>query len=249
MEQENVKQIDNVFIKLQEDASKQIRKMYNDIQERMKNTDGKGLGGEIAQMEARKLNGLIVTLMEDVRQASMKEMIANGSLEYLTPAGWNEIQQVVSVPRIELCKVKVDSVNPDEEKEYEKANLEQANKTALYKSLKTFFSAAAGAGAAVIVVHLFVPGLELPVAVYKTAKAASIIGVGGYLINEYQRSQEVSKFSDPPEQDEEKNLDDLLSQIIDSQYNCNKKIYFKWLEEVKKALIAECDKLAAMSNV
>lgn len=249
MEQRNMDQIDDTFRKLKEEANKDVRKVYNEICDQLKRTSIGELGGEIAQLEARTLNNLMVSLMDSVKQAAIAEMERNGCKTYLTQAGWTEIQQVVGVPRIELCKVKVDVVRNGEK------NAENASKwekgIAQCESNKKKCMGVAASGAAITVITLITPGWNIPEALLvATGVVVTIVGSSGAVRNARQAEEIRSKFEqaskDSKKQSNKENLDVLLSKIINSQCDLNLQIYFEWLEKVRTALITECDKLVEM---
>lgn len=249
MEQRNIEQIDDTFQKLKKEATKAVRKVYEDMCVQLKSSNVGELGGEIAQLEAKTLNNLMVSLMDHVKQAAIAEMERNGCKTYLTQAGWTEIQQVVGVPRIELCKVKVDVVRNGEKKTENASKWEK--EIAQCEANKKIYMGVAASGAAITVITLITPGWNIPEALLvATGVVVTVVGSSGVVRNTRQIEQMKSKFEqaskDSKKQSNKENLDVLLSQITNSQCEHNLQIYFEWLEKVRTALITECDKLMEM---
>lgn len=257
MDQMHLEHMDVTFQKLRDDAVKAYRRTYADMCSQLKGSGSKGLGGEIAQLEAKNLGRLIVTCMDGVEQAAVSEMMENGCKRYVTQAGWTEIQQVVGVPRTEYCKVQVDVVRPAAEgsasakTDENKRNLEKL--IAQYEVSEKWFKRAAAVGALVVVVTLIIPGWDFPVKITCIAGAiATVVGGGGTIYYSAQRDQAKSKFDrsmessrkESPKQEEKIQMDDLLSRITGSQCERNLQLYYEWLDKVKQALIKECDKLS-----
>lgn len=49
-------QVDAAFDKLHQDAAAAYRNVYDGIQQQLKDSNSRGLSGEIAQLEAKRLN-------------------------------------------------------------------------------------------------------------------------------------------------------------------------------------------------
>ncbi len=240
--------IDMTFQELRQNAATAFRSVYTDIEQQLKSSSNYGLSGEIAQLEAKKLNQELLRLTSAVKQAAIAEMISCGCEQYLTQAGWTEIQQVVGLPRTELCKVKVDTVRPsakDENKEIEEMIQKYSNNE---KSLLCGL----GIGGAAVIVSLFIPGWALPVRFLCIAGATvMVLSGGGAVYCDYKKKEAISKFehvgtSAAEKMQQNEPLDSLLRKIVVSQYERNLKLFDTWLEEVKRALISECNKLSAL---
>lgn len=257
MDQKHLEHMDITFQKLRDDAAEAYRKTYADMCSQLKGSGGKGLSGEIAQLEAKNLGRLIVACMEGVEQAAVSEMMENGCKKYVTQAGWTEIQQVVGVPRTEYCKVQVDVVRPSAggsasaKTDENRRNLEKL--ITKYEAAEKWCMGAAAAGALAVVVTLFIPGWDLPVKITCIAGViTAVAGGGGTIYCSVQQDQAKSKFDrsgessrkESPKQEEKLQMDDLLSRITDSQCKRNLQLYHEWLDKVKQELIKECDKLS-----
>lgn len=253
--------IDSTFCRLQEEAENEFRKVYNNIGVQLKNSDSSELGGEIAQLEAKTLNSLVVTLMESAKKAAIAEMKFNGCAPYLTQTGWTEIQQVVGVPLIELCKVKVNMVSGSRmesgtasENDEQKLRSKIAQCEAGMQKGRTA-TAVGGGMAAIAVVTLIIPGWDVPVSLALglglAGGAAAAYGVkktGEYTA---QRDDAVSKLKAASTDQQARKqvseeVDSVLAKVMDSQCERNAKLYIDWLGKVKDALVAECEKLADM---
>lgn len=235
-------QIDATFEKLHQDAAEGYRRVYDSIQQQMQASNSRGLSGEIAQWEAKKLNQKILRLTDAVKQAAISEMIDCGCKQYLTQAGWTEIQQTAGLPHTELCKVQVNIMQSVSEDELEQQY--GVNK----KKLATM-----SIGVAAVMVSLIIPGWSLPVKVLCAAGAiVAVLSGAGAICYDSQKKKSTSKFehigktSAASKAQDSIQLDSLVKQITDSQYERNLKLYDVWLEKVKRALIEECDKLSAM---
>lgn len=255
-------QIDATFEKLHQDASTAYGNVYDSIQRQLKDSSSRGLSGEIAQLEARKLNQEILQLTDAVKQAAISEMIACGCKPYLTQAGWTEIQQAAGLPHTELCKVQVDIMHPTP-KTNSAGSATAANAAASrnrelealaeqYGITGKVLAGIAGVGVAAVVVSLFIPGWDFPVKVLCAAGAiVAIVGGGAAFHYDNKRNETLSKFEhvgkqNAPKAQDSAQLDSIVKQITDSQYKRNLKLYDEWLEQVKQVLITECDKLSAM---
>lgn len=259
MNEINLAHIDETFRKLHQDAAVAYRGVYDSIQQQMKNSSSRGLSGEIAQLEAKKLNQEILRLTEAVKQAAISEMIACGCKQYLTQAGWTEIQQSAGLPHTELCKVEVDPMRPAVKTNPASAadaaasrNRELEELARQYGVAEKFLVGIAGLGAVAVVVSLFIPGWALPVKVLCVAGAiVAVLSIGGAIYCDSKKNEAISKFEHvgkpvAPKAQDSVQLDSLVKQIADSQYKRNIDLYDAWLRAVKNALITECDKLSAM---
>lgn len=265
MNETRIAQLDATFEKLHQDAAVAYRSVYDSIQRQLKDSNSRGLSGEIAQLEAKKLNQEILQLTDAVKQAAISEMIACGCKQYLTQAGWTEIQQAAGLPHTELCKVQVDIMRPAVKTNSTSSassasttnaagsrNRELEELARQYGATEKVLACFAGVGAAAVVVSLFIPGWALPVKVLCVAGViVAILSVGGALYYGSKKNEAISKFEHvgkqaAPKTQDDVQLDSLVKQITDSQYERNLKLYDAWLKEVKQALITECDKLSAM---
>lgn len=249
MEQKNIDQINVTFGKLRKEADGAIRKLYTDMYLQLKNTNSRDLGGEIAKLEARTLNNLMVSLIDNTKKASITEMVNNGCKSYLTQTGWTEIQKVVGVPCVELCKAKVDVVRQGDAKT-EKSDPKLQKILEAFDLKKKKNRTVALSGATVTIITLFIPGWKIPTMIAAGAGVtALVVGGGGMLYNEWQKDQTISKFDRSDREkgrSDQPDLSGLITKITDSQYVHNLQIYVEWLEKVKTALIKECDKLIEM---
>lgn len=252
-------QIDTVFGKLHQDAAAAYRGVYDSIQQQLKDSSSRGLSGEIAQLEAKKLNQEIIRLTDAVKQAAISEMIACGCKQYLTQAGWTEIQQSAGLPRTELCKVQVDTIRPIVKTNSASAantsasrNRELEELARQYGATEKVLAGVASLGVAAVVVSLFIPGWALPVKVLCVAGViVAVLSGGGAIYCDSKKNEAISKFEHvgkpvAPKAQDSVQLDSLVKQIADSQYERNLKLYDTWLKDVKNALITECDKLSSM---
>ncbi len=259
MNETHMARIDITFRKLHQDAVVAYRGIYDSIWQQLKDSNSRGLSGEIAQLEAKKLNQELLRLTDTVKQAAISEMIACGCKQYLTQAGWTEIQQVAGLPHTELCKVKVDTMSSVRKKKSEIDAKPATNKSRELEELARQYGVAekvlaciAGLGAAAVVVSLFIPGWSLPVKVLCVGGVTvAVLSAGGAIYCDSKKKEAISKFEHVGKQAASKTqdsvqLDSLVKQITDSQYKQNLKLYDTWLEEVKHALITECDKLSSM---
>lgn len=265
MNETQMAKIDVTFGKLHQDAVAAYRGVYDNIQQQLKGSSSRGLSGEIAQLEAKKLNQEILRLTDAVKQAAISEMIACGCKQYLTQAGWTEIQQSAGLPHTELCKVQVDTMrpivitNPASDSNAVSAAGAAASRNKELEKLAHQYGAAekslagfAGLGVVSVVVSLFIPGWTLPVkALCVAGTVVAVLSGGGAIYCDGKKNEAVSKFehvgkSVAPKAQQSIQLDSLVKQIADSQYERNLKLYDAWLKEVKRALITECDKLSAM---
>lgn len=252
----DLKHVDETFQKLQTDAAAGYQKVYHAIRSQLKGSGSRGLGGEIARLEAKALNQLVIASMDHVEQAVIAEMTANGCKEYLTQAGWTEIQQAAGVPHMEFCRVQVD-ITPAADSEArpgmtDSVRRELKKRISQYESARKMCAGTAVAGTAVSVVTLFIPGWEFPVQIlFWAGVVMAVIGGGGAIYSGAQMNQARSKFErgNTPVRtvtSYEEQLDLLLAQVTDSQCKRNLHLYCEWLDKVKQALISECDKLSAM---
>lgn len=252
-------QIDATFEKLYQDASTAYGNVYDGIQRQVKDSSSRGLSGEIAQLEARKLNQEILQLTDAVKQAAISEMIACGCKPYLTQAGWTEIQQAAGLPHTELCKVQVDIMNPTPKTNSAGSATAATSRNREFEAMAEQYGIAAKVlagiavtGVAAVVVSLFIPGWDFPVKVLCVAGTiVAIVGGGAAFHYENKRNEALSKFENvgkqtAPKTEDSAQLDSIVKQITDSQYKRNLKLYEEWLKQVKQILIAECDKLSAM---
>ncbi|MCM1297848.1 MAG: hypothetical protein NC311_20100 [Muribaculaceae bacterium] len=255
-------QLDATFENLHQDAGAAYRRVYNDIQQQLKGSNSYGLSGEIAQMEAKNLNQEILRLTDTVKQTSISEMIACGCKQYLTQAGWTEIQQAAGLPHTELCKVQVDTLRPpvktnpvSNANDMANSGKELKDLAQQYGDVEKILARVASLGVAAVVVSLFIPGWTLPVKVLCVAGAiVAVLSGGGAIYYDSKKNEAISKFehvgkSAAPKAEDGKDsaqLDSLIKQITDSQYKRNLKLYDTWLADVKQALITECDKLSVM---
>lgn len=260
-------QVDAAFDKLHQDAAAAYRNVYDGIQQQLKDSNSRGLSGEIAQLEAKRLNQEIVRLTDSVKQASVSEMIACGCKQYLTQAGWTEIQQAAGLPRTELCKVQVETMrpvvktNPASTASSASVANAAASRNRELKELAQKYGVAekrlacvVGGGVVAVVVSLIIPGWALPVKVLCVAGAiVAVLSAGGAIYCDSKKNEAISKFEHVgkpapavPKAEDSVQLDSIVKQITDSQYERNLKLYDAWLKEVKQALITECDKLSAM---
>lgn len=256
MNETHMAQIDALFGKLHQDAVVAYRDVYDSIQQQLKGSNSRGLSGEIAQLEAKKLNQEILQLTDVVKQAAISKMIACGCKQYLTQAGWTEIQQTAGLPHTELCKVQVDTMRPlvktDPASAAAGRNRELEELARQYGAAEKVLACVAGLGVGAVVVSLFIPGWALPVKVLCEAGAiVAVLSGGGAIYCDSKKKDAVSKFehigkSAASKAQDGMQLDSLIKQITDSQYERNLKLYDAWLKEVKHALITECDKLSAM---
>lgn len=256
MEHNYIEKINNMFIDLGQEAEKAIKNEYLNICSRLKKTDYKGLGGEIANMESVALNKLMISLVDNVRQASIEEMMNYGCKDYLTQAGWTEIQQIVGVPRIELCKVKIDRQRTNgtgSHKEHSSDSKFERN-IKQYDSNKKIGAGIAVGGAALTAITIIIPGWNIPTVMLCAAGVAiAVAGGGSAAYNEIQKQNEISKFADMKRNGDigrkasDNDMNKLVRQITESQCRHNTRLYHEWLETVRKGLIEECDKLKLLS--
>lgn len=257
MNEERLAHVDATFEELNQNAAIAYRKVYDSILQQLKDSTERGLNGMIAQLEAKELNKEVIKLTRTVKEAAISEMLASGCKEYSTETGWTEIQQVTGVIKTDLCKVQVDIVRPTAKakpatgskraatrKEKELEELARQYGVA-EKILKDF----AAAGAVVVGISLIIPGWDFPVKALCAAGAIIAVGgSGGALHCNSKKNEAMSKFESIGKTDTQKqaadSIDSLAKQITDSQYEHNFKLYCEWLEQVKQALIAECDKLS-----
>ena len=264
MNEAQMAHIDDTFAKLHQDAARAYRSVYDDIQRQLRGSSGRGLSGEIAQLEAKNLNQEILKLTGSVKQAAISEMTACGCKPYLTQAGWTEIQQIAGLPQTELCKVQVDAMRPAAKASTTGAasaadaarvasrNRELEELTRQYGDTEKLLAKIAGAGVAAVVVSLIIPGWALPVKVLCVAGAiVAVLSGAGAIYCDSKKNEAISKFEHvgkpvAPQAQDGAQLDSLVKQITDSQYERNLKLYDAWLKEVKRVLIYECDKLSVM---
>ena len=72
MNEAQMAHIDDTFAKLHQDAARAYRSVYDDIQRQLRGSSGRGLSGEIAQLEAKNLNQEILKLTGSVKQAAIE---------------------------------------------------------------------------------------------------------------------------------------------------------------------------------
>ncbi len=244
--------IENKFQELDKAVHVQIAKLYSEIASDLSGSEAKGFGGEITQLEAKKWERLTMQLMDQSKNAAVEEMGFCGCKPYLFEAGWTEIQQKVGVPKIELCKIKVNihpgsnaAKNSDQdEKEFKKI-------ISQFEAKKKHCMMLTASGAIVTAITWIIPGWNMPVIALGTAGATvAAVGVGGTIYNCLEEDKAKSKFEQfrnkTDSASSEENLDGLLSKIVKSQRELNQKNYSLWLEKVKASLIEECDKLSQM---
>lgn len=265
MNEESMDRIDAAFEKLHQDAAAAYRSVYDGIQQQLRNSSSRGLSGEIAQLEAKKLNQEILRLTDAVKQAAISEMVACGCKQYLTQAGWTEIQQAAGLPHTELCKVQVETMRPAARASASSASNAASASSAVssrnkkltelaqqYGATEKALATAAGIGTVAVVVSLIIPGWALPVKVLCGAGViVAVLSGAGAIYCDAKKKDTISKFEHvgkpaTPKAQEDVQLDSLVKRITDSQYERNLNLYDAWLKEVRHALIAECDKLSEM---
>ena len=259
MNNTQLEQLEVTFKSLHQEAAVAYKAVYDGILQQLESTDSRGLGGEISQLEAKKLNQEIMQLTYSVKQAAIKEMLNCGVKDYLTQAGWTEIQQVVGLPKTEICKIQMEAMCSNDKTHPADANNVTSNKSKEYEELihrygvaEKVFAGTLGLGSAAVVVSLFIPGWSIPVKILCIAGAAvAIFSGGGVVYCDSKRRDSVSKFENIGKKDtsnaqEGMQINNLVEQITDSQCKRNFALYQEWLMAIKDALIAECDKLSVM---
>ncbi len=256
MEQVHVERINDRFQKLEELASKEFRRAYSDMCVQMEENEGKDIGSEIAQIETRVLNKKIIALFDVVKNAAIEEMVNSGVADYLTQAGWNELQQQVGVPKIDFCKVQVEKIEsgPHAQKREQgtkmKSKFEQ--KISDYDHATAKNKNIAVGGTALAIITVIVPGWQVTTCVLcGVGVAMSAVGCYGVVCSEKEKQKFISKFknTEQPVSSQKKpsqELKNVVKEITDSQYEHNFKIYCAWLTDIKNKLMSECEKLAAL---
>lgn len=253
MNENNKSRIDAAFKKHHEDAELAYKNIYENIRLQMRNYNGYGLSGEIANIEAKELNQEILKLSENVKQVSITEMLACGIKPYLTQTGWTEIQQKTGFPLVELCKIQVDVMSPsmDENNKFNVDNSKIYETVRRYGIAERVLELTAAIGSSLVIISLFIPGWDLPVKVLCVAGAIiAVISGSGICFCANKKKETVSKFNEITNQQNKEEMQDtiqidtLVQQITNSQYERNLSLYEEWLEQVKQALIIECDKLS-----
>lgn len=260
MNESNMARINATFKQLHQDGIVVYKDVYDSIYQQLKGSTSYGLSGEIAQLEAKKLNQELLSLTDAVKKAAISEMIFCGCKQYLTQAGWTEIQQAAGLPHTELCKIQVDTTTPPAEKANPVGtenrtihkNKQMEELAHQYGTAEKIFACVTGLGAAAVIISLFIPGWPFPIKVLCVSGAAvAVLSGSGAIYFNSKKNEAASKFeyvgnSAPLAEQGTMDLDFLVKRITDSQCERNLKLYDKWLEDVKYALISECDKLSAM---
>ncbi len=234
------------FIQLKNKVEPDIRQIYDEISDQLKQISNQDLASTLIRLETEKVNIYITGLVAKVRAAAIEELKAGNYPEYLTAGAWTKIIQNVGMPRIRLCSVQqVSNIgHSGSSQSPHPANSIAKNRTRVRKleSRRTAGIGTVGVGGSAIVAALIIPGWEaLPITLLCAGGALLICGS----VTAITTQREIETIKSRMEKEQAGNpapssATSFIKKLTDFQAQNNIKVIHAWLNRIEEAIDNLC---------
>lgn len=241
MAETNNGQMGLAFAEAKEKMELEMKEVYQDIFQHIKDLDMEELAGQIPIQESSKINSYMRTLRRDLKSVAVAELVRRGLPSYETEVAWASIMQQVGLPQIELCKK--EAIGGNEKKERAAASSDDRSKDRMEKSRerrqleqkRNQYAAVLAAGAAVEAVSwLTVPGWGI---VGILAKGTGIVVMAAGAMGTYTSQQKITEIdriytADRLAADRKKQISQLVETICKKQCARNTEMIGEWIGQI-----------------
>lgn len=224
--------------------AKELAGLYGEIQAEVLGKSLDSIAFAISDLEVEKINTYIQTLKWDLKKVALREAASCGVADHLTEMLWLRVMKAVELPQVQLCEVK--TAEPAAKKSAKKSAASgKARKAELLnkrnKALAVFGTGVVLDAACCLLV---VPGLTAKV-VYTAGTALMVTGGAGAVYYQHEASSVNHIYTEERRNEEkEERINEMLSQICESQCRLNGDIICGLVDRVMNELIKECGRLA-----
>lgn len=227
--------IRRAFGEMGQEVQKDMKQIYVQISNVIKNKPVERVAKEITIAEASMLNTYCQNLEQTLRKTVCGKMIDAGVPDNEVNIIWARAKRKAGAAQIELCKEETQSIPP---KSAPKPQGEK--KPEKQENAKCVGPTVIASGAAVeIIGWVFVPGMGKIAAVVKGIGLV-LMAAGAYMTYEEIKEKPRIKVSVEAGQQEYDETAKIIDSICENQCQLNTSILCTWLESVCEAVLQEC---------
>lgn len=244
MDTQNIARMRQAFDHEKQKIAKELARLYGEIHEETLGKPLRSIAFTISDLEVEKINTYIQTLKWDLKKVAVQEAASCGVADHLTEMLWLRVMKAVELPQVQLCEVK--TAEPAVKKSSKKpSDSDKARKSELLnKRNKALAVLGTGVVLDAACCMLVVPGMTAK-AVYTAGTALMIAGGAGAVYYQHEASSVNHVYTEERRNEEkEERINEMLTQICESQCRLNGDIICGWVDRVMNELIEECGRLA-----
>lgn len=231
--------IRSAFEEKRQEIQKDMKSIYTDIAETVKNKPIDRVTKEITIAETSRLNTYCQSLEQTLRREMCEKMADAGVPGNEVNIMWARARRKAGTPQILMCKEEGLNIPPQgarnnqDEKQSEKSSGKQGG-------IKSTGSVMLASGAAVeIIGWVFIPGMGKFAAVVKGAGLV-LMAAGAYMAYEENKEKPRIKISEEFVQRESGETGQVIDSICEKQCQLNTSILCAWLDAILDAVLQEC---------